>query len=114
MADRLFLLEPGFADPAHPGARFVCPHSNAVEGLLASFPDRAAGLRIERLPFAKPRQPVADLLGPDNQSLPVLILDGAPASAEHVEQRDGLYFIASGTGILAHLAERHGFPRIHP
>ncbi len=36
--DVLFLLEPGFADPKHPGQRFVCPHGLSIEGLLAARP----------------------------------------------------------------------------
>ncbi|MGW9760921.1 DUF3088 family protein [Burkholderia sp. 140710038-1] len=28
--DVLFLLEPGFADPKHPGQRFVCPHGGST------------------------------------------------------------------------------------
>lgn len=56
--DRIFLIEPGFEDPQSPGELFVCPHCNAIEGLLAAFPDRAARLDIQRVPFPRPRVPV--------------------------------------------------------
>ena len=36
--DVLFLLEPGFADPKHPGRRFVCPHGLSIEGLMCIPP----------------------------------------------------------------------------
>ena len=36
--DRLFLLRPGFEDPAYPGQRFYCWHCALIEGVLASFP----------------------------------------------------------------------------
>lgn len=114
MSDRLFLLEPGFSDPDLPGGSFVCPHSNAIEGLLAAFPERAAAIEIERLPFSRPRRRVAELIGPERQSLPVLVFDGPPSRPDGVEHRRGVYFTASGPAILAHLAERHGFPRLHP
>lgn len=114
MPDRLFLLEPGFADPQLPGESFVCPHSNAIEGLLAAFPDQAARIEVERLPYGRPRRRMVELIGPERQALPMLVFDGPPASPDSVEHRRGLYFVASGPAILAHLAERHGFPRLHP
>ena len=36
--DVLFLLEPGFADPKHPGQRFVCPHGLSIEGCSRARP----------------------------------------------------------------------------
>ena len=36
--DRLFLLQPGFEDPAYPGRCFYCWHCALIEGVLASFP----------------------------------------------------------------------------
>ncbi|MCX5493702.1 DUF3088 domain-containing protein [Kaistia dalseonensis] len=110
--DKLFLIEPGFEDPTRPGERFVCPYCNQVEGLLAAFPDLATRLDVVRVPFARPRQPVIDLLGETNQSLPVLVLaDGeAPADAERHDDRA---FVSDTRRILELLSERHGFPRLH-
>jgi len=110
--DRLFLIQPGFADPKRSGILYVCPHCNQVEGLLAAFPDLADGLDVERVPFERPRRTVADLLGEENQSLPVLIFgDGnVPADAD---TRNGIAFVTSTRRILDLLAERHGFPRLH-
>ena len=109
--DKLFLISPGFADPQHPGTVFVCPHCNGIEGLLASFPDLAAAIDVERVPFARPRQPVIDAVGEENQSLPVLVLGGDPPP--DARERDGTHFVSATGRILELLAERHGFPRLH-
>jgi hypothetical protein len=109
--DKLFLISPGFSDPKHPGTLFVCPYCNAIEGLLASFPDLAAAIDVERVPFARPRQPVIDAVGGENQSLPVLLLAGdAPSDAS---EANGIRFVSATSRILELLAERHGFPRLH-
>ena len=109
--DKLFLISPGFSDPAKPGIDFVCPYCNAIEGLLASFPQLAAAIDVERVSFPRPRQAVIDAVGEEHQSLPVLILSGdAPADAGDWR---GTRFVGKTDRILELLAERHGFPRIH-
>jgi hypothetical protein len=109
--DRLILLKPGFTDPVHPGEVFICPDGNQVEGFLAVFPELAKHLDVHRVAFEKPRAVVADLLGPDNQSLPVLVLgDDPPADAQRA---NGRAFVTDTRRILALLHERHGFPKLH-
>ena len=71
--DTLFLIAPGFEDPKHPGVRFVCPHCNQIEGLLAAFPDLAAGIDVHRVGFQRPREAVIAVVGEENQSLPLFI-----------------------------------------
>lgn len=111
--DRIFLIEPGFEDPKRPGERFVCPHCNAVEGLLAAFPELAARLDVERVPFPRPRLPVIAAVGEANQALPVLVLgDEAPPPADAAAHGD-TRIVAPTARILELLAERHGFPRLH-
>ena len=110
--DKLFLLEPGFEDPNHPGQRFVCPHSNQIEGVLASFPELAGQLDIERVPFARPRRAVIAELGEANQSLPALILAEGPIP-DDAERFGEVAFVKPTQRILELLAERHGFPRLH-
>lgn len=109
--DTLFLISPGFEDSRHPGATFVCPYCNSIEGLLASFPDLASAIDIERVAFTRPRQKVVDAIGEENQSLPVLVLAGeVPADAK---ERNGTRFVNSTDRILELLAERHGLPHLH-
>ena len=109
--DTIFLIEPGFTDPKRDDGPFICPYCNQVEGLLGSFPELAAGLQVVRLPFVRPRLPVIELIGEENQGLPVLLLgDDPPADAK---QAKGRYFIDDTRRILDLLAERHGFPKLH-
>src|SRR4051812_50017691 len=72
--DRLFLLRPGFEDPAFPGRRFYCWHCALIEGLLVSFPQLADKLDVERIAWPRPRHAVIALAGEENQSLPLLVL----------------------------------------
>ena len=101
MRDTLYILTPGFEDPAYPGKTFYCWHCALMEGVLASFPELAERLDVRRIAWPKPRREVADLLGEDNQSLPVLVL----AEGGFINDKDA---------ILDALTVRHGFPHPHP
>ncbi|MGX1497898.1 glutathione S-transferase [Labrenzia sp. MBR-25] len=101
MKDTLYILTPGFEDPAYPGKTFYCWHCALMEGVLASFPALADRLDVRRIAWPKPRREIAELLGEDNQSLPVLVL----AEGGFINDKDA---------ILAALTERHGFPHPHP
>lgn len=101
MKDILFLLKPGFEDPAYPARTFYCWHCALMEGVLASFPELAANLDVQRIAWPKPRRELVDLLGEANQSLPVLVL----AEGGFIDDKDA---------ILTALTERHGFPHPHP
>jgi hypothetical protein len=114
MRDRLILLKADFEDPEFPGKRFFCWHCALLEGVLASFPDLNKTLDIERIAWPRPRQEVVDLIGPVNQSLPVLILadDAAPGLATGAA--NGRRFAEGKDAILRALAVRHGIPDPHP
>lgn len=101
MTDTLYLLTPGFEDPAYPDMTFYCWHCALMEGVLTSFPEIGADLDVKRIAWPRPRAELVELLGKENQSLPVLILD------------DG-GFIDDKDSILEALSERHGFPEPHP
>lgn len=101
MRDTLFLLEPGFEDPAYPGKTFYCWHCALMEGVLASFPELARQLEVKRIAWPRPRKELVGLLGETHQSLPVLVL----AEGGFIDDKDA---------ILAALTERHGFPHPHP
>ncbi len=111
--DRLFLLKPGFEDPAQPGQFFVCPHCNAIEGLLGSFPGLATQIEVRRLSFERPRSGIVEVLGEQHQSLPVLVFDDTNPVPDDVKIANGKRFIDSTERILGYLAARYAFPRIH-
>ena len=112
--DLLFLLRPGFEDQAYPGRRFYCWHCALMEGVLASFPELARNIDVERIAWPRPRQAVVRLAGEENQSLPLLILAEGQTSRHQTGIYEGRAFIADKDRILAALSERHGFPAPHP
>lgn len=100
--DTLFLLDNDWADPAYGGERrFYCKDCITVEGLLAAFPERAAAIEVVRVAWPRPRGPVVERLGEENQNLPAL------AFAEGG-------FVNAIEPLLAALHSRHGFPERHP
>lgn len=99
--DTLFLLDPDWADPALGGERhFYCKDSITVEGLLATFPERAQNIDVVRVAWPRPRAAVVAAIGEENQNLPALVWEGG--FANDIE------------ALLAALATRHGFPERHP
>lgn len=112
--DILFLLKPGFTDPAVPGQDFFCWHCALMEGVLASFPHLGENLDVRRIAFPRPRADVIALIGEANQSLPVLVLaEDAPAGLA-TATRAGSGFVNDPMAILDVLHQRHGFPLRHP
>ena len=110
MKDQLFLLNPGFVDEAGQGP-FYCGDSVSVEGLLGFFPALRSKVDVKYIGFPKPRADVVDAIGPENQSIPVLILDGsaAPDDAQfNVKTALGKRFINSEADIRRYLSSRHG------
>lgn len=111
--DRLFLIAPGFDDPASPGRSFFCPDCNQVEGVLASTPGLAERIEVTRVPFARPRVPIIAVLGEENQSLPVLILGDAAPAPDDALTHGTLRFVTDTRRILELIAARHGVPFPH-
>lgn len=95
--DRLFLLRPGFEDPVYPEQSFYCWHCALLEGVLASFPALARRLDVERIEWPRPRLPVIELVGEENQSLPLLILADGETSVHQTGSYQGRAFIAEKT-----------------
>jgi hypothetical protein len=112
--DQLFLLKPGFEDPAYPGQRFYCWHCALLEGVLASFPELNARIDVHRIAWPRPRREVVALIGEVNQSLPVLVL-ARDAPDDFAAVRSGPErFITDKDAILSALSTRHGIPVAHP
>ena len=111
--DVLFLLEPGFADPKHPGQRFVCPHGLSIEGLLASAPEQAGRIDVKRVGFERPRHAVIEALDDAHQGLPVLVLGRDRPVPDDAQTLGDVRFVTDARRILELLAERHGFPVLH-
>lgn len=85
-----------------------------MEGVLASFPDRLAGLDVQRIAWPRPRPEIVALLGEENQSLPVLVLaDDAPDDLA-TGRFGALRFVNDKDAILHTLSVRYGIPVPHP
>lgn len=84
-----------------------------TRSLLAAFPDLAARLDVQRVPFPRPRLPVIAAVGEANQALPVLVLGDDPPPPADAAVHEGVRFVLGSGRILELLAERHGFPRLH-
>jgi hypothetical protein len=96
-----------------PGERFVCPHGVAIEGLLASDPVRVARLDVKHVPFLRPRRDVIAALDEANQGLPVLVLGNEYPIPDDAQTLGDKRFVTDTKRILALLAARHGFPKVH-
>jgi len=112
--DLLFLLKPDFEDPAYPGQRFYCWHCALLEGVLASFPALQSKIDVARIAWHKPRHPVVDIVGENNQSLPLLVLAADAPDELATGKFRGQKFVDDKDAILAVLSRRHGIPWPHP
>ena len=112
--DKLIILDVDFEDPEFPDQRFYCWHCVLMEGLLSCYPEMAKRLDVERISWPRPRKEVIDLIGADNQSVPVLILaDDAPDGLE-TGRFNGRRFVDDKDAILHALSVRHGINDPHP
>jgi hypothetical protein len=112
MKDRLFLLRQRFDDH---GTSYFCPYSAHVVGFLAYFPEVRETLEIAELDFPRPRQPVVDMVGEENQALPILVLGGEPVAVPDVtiDEVNGHRFIKKTLSIIRYLAVTRGTPLPH-
>jgi len=98
---KLFLLKADFKDLNRgDDKRYFCPDCVMIEGLLSYYPRLANELEVKYVNFARPRPVLVDLLGEENQSCPVLVLE------------DGS-FINDTAGIINHLTEKHQIGHAH-
>lgn len=97
----LFILEMPFFDPALGDGQWFCAHCALIEGALAINPHWRECVEVKRIAFEKPRQEVVDLLGEENQWLPVLVREGEPP-------------LTNPVAITAWLAEIFGGAAPHP
>ena len=112
--DKLFLLQPDFEDPDYPGQRFYCWHCALLEGVLASFPALSLQIDVERIPWPKPRRVLVDLVGKDNQSIPLLVLADNASHYLATGSFRGTGFVKDKDAILSGLSRRRGIPDPHP
>jgi hypothetical protein len=111
LKDQLYLLRPGFLNAGQ--GPFYCGDCVSVEGLLGFFPDLRSQVDVHYLDFPRPRAPLADLLGEENQGVPVLILANGRALQDpglEPKSAKGQRFLADEKAIRHYLSSQYGKP----
>jgi hypothetical protein len=99
--ERLFLLRPDFQDVLRGNdMKYFCPPCTLIEGLLSYYPFLREKLEVHYVDFVRPRPSIIELIGEENQSCPVIILD------------DGT-FINDPDKIVEYLANHYGIGHAH-
>jgi hypothetical protein len=108
VTDQLFLMKPGFTNAGM--GPFYCGDSVSVEGLLGFFPQLRDLIQVTYVDFARPRAPIVTLIGEENQSVPVLVIDGEAPSGTSVRRAGDVAYIDNEKAIRAYLSEKFGLP----
>lgn len=95
----LYLLSPEAA-----GGRF-CPESAMLEGVLHYYPAIAGSIEVRRVGLARPRPELMELLGPENQSAPVLVFPKEMSGPEAASTAAGRRFLGGPEAIVRYLAD---------
>lgn len=106
--DRLYLLKPDFHDQ---GKTYFCPGCAEMLGLLEFYPTLKQSIEIHYVDFSRPRPELAPVLGEENQSCPVLVLETVPPNLPshlEVQKANGHAFVAGAREIAEYLAHVHG------
>ena len=115
---KLFILKPGFTDPNNDseGIHYFCPHSALIEGLIKYYPQLEEKMEINRIDFKRPRPEVIKLLGEENQSCPVLIIDNnqdTETDTGYFSKYGNKLFVNEDDLILKYLADKFGIDAPH-
>lgn len=70
--DQLYLLRPGFMNAGL--GPLYCAESAPIEGVLSFFPSLRTLIDVHYIEFSRPRAVLAEALGEEHQTVPVLIL----------------------------------------
>ncbi|RZJ18567.1 MAG: DUF3088 family protein [Brevundimonas sp.] len=112
MADRLYLLNPGWFDGQ--GGPWFCPAGAVIEGVLGFYPRLREELQVTYLDHPRPRPAVVAEVGEEHQGCPILVIDETvdwPAARISVET--GRRFLQD-EAIIPYLTARYGIGRPHP
>lgn len=110
MKDKLFIMKPGFVNAGL--GPYYCGDSVSVEGFLSFFPEVREKVEVIYIEFPRPRTAIVDLIGEDNQSVPVLVLaDKSSTDNPAVETGKQKYFIADEKEIRNYLSAQFGLPK---
>ena len=115
---KLFLLKPGFTDSRADNEEklYYCPHCALIEGVIKYYPQLGEKIEINHVDFKRPRPAIIELIGEENQSCPVLIIDREPddvADTNYFEKYGDKLFVNSPDLILKYFASKFGVGVAH-
>ncbi|HSO88304.1 MAG TPA: DUF3088 family protein [Draconibacterium sp.] len=116
---RLFLLKPDFKDSKidNEGKSYFCPQCAMIAGIIKYYPQLETGIEIYYVDFKRPRNVIIDLIGEDNQSCPVLVIDNHQEDCvdlSYFNSYGDKLFINSTDLIAKYLSEKYGIGILHP
>ncbi|MGE0530907.1 MAG: DUF3088 family protein [Hyphomonadaceae bacterium] len=111
--DTLFILKAPFEDAAMDGTWF-CTSCATMEGALLANPHWANRIDVRRSGFPRPRTEIINLIGEDNQSMPVLVLADGSTPPSDAKQFEGRFFLDEPKPITRYLAATYGGAGPHP
>ncbi len=107
--DQLYLLKPDFMDTGV--GPYFCPGCAEIVGLLEFYPTLKQRVDVHYVDFPRPRPELASLLGEENQSCPVLVMNSIPSNLPTrlaVRHANGHAFVEGAREIAEYLAHVHG------
>ena len=113
--DQLFLLPPAFPDPAIGPGNFHCIECARIEGLLSYQPALRTQIDVQRIPHARPRVALIELLGEQYQNCPTLVV-ASPSASAPVRQSSvtGRHYCTGADEGTAYLVAAYGVSATHP
>ena len=110
MKDQLFILAAPFPDG---GFDWYCNDCATLEGALLVNVHWVDKVDVRRVAFPRPRQEIIDLVGPDWQGCPMLVMDKDRAPGDAIIVGD--YAILQDVRTIGRaLTSRHGGAGPHP
>jgi hypothetical protein len=111
--DTIFIIKAPFEDQALDGTWF-CTSCATMEGALLANPHWANRIDVKRSAYPRPRTEIINLLGEENQSMPVLVLADTSTPPEGAKEHMGRYFLDEPKPITRYLAATYGGAGPHP
>jgi hypothetical protein len=117
---KLFLLKPDFKDSKsdNEGKLYYCPQCALIAGIIKYYPQLEASLEIIYVDFERPREAIIPLIGADNQSCPVLVIENSQdddnVDLSYFNSYGDKLFINSMDLIVKYLSEKYGIGIPHP
>lgn len=110
MKDQLFILAAPFGDG---GFEWYCNDCATLEGALMVNPHWNDRVDVHRITFPRPRKELVELVGPDWQGLPMLVMDKDRAPGDAIIVGD-FAILQDVRAIGRALTSRHGGAGPHP